>query len=70
MKTTKTEVKRRNQQQRGAGFSKAQVQRLAGVSERFVLFWYRGQRTSQKVQTAHDTLYAAAMTNGAARKSA
>jgi hypothetical protein len=57
----KTEVKQRNAERMAGGFTKVKVSRLADVSERFVYFWYRGERSSQKVQAAHNTLYAASL---------
>jgi hypothetical protein len=47
MKATASEVKRRNRQLRTS---------FAKVSERMVYLWYRGERTSQRVQAAHDAL--------------
>lgn len=56
MKTTKREVKERQAALRASPHTKADVQRLAGVSERMVYLWYRGERTSAKVKAAHDAL--------------
>ena len=60
MATTKTEVKRRRADKTRGGFTYDAVRRLAGVSERMVYHWYRGERTSAKIARAHQTL-----TNGA-----
>ncbi len=56
MKTTKREVKQRHAELRASGHTKADVQRLARVSERMVYFWYRGEKSSAKVAAAHRTL--------------
>lgn len=49
-------AKIRTRQLRASGRTKAQVMRFAQVSERMVYLWYRGERTSAKVQAAHDAL--------------
>ena len=56
MKPTKREVKERQAAIAASPHTKADVQRLAGVSERMVYLWYRGERTSKKVKAAHDAL--------------
>lgn len=60
MKTPKREVKKRRAEIEASPHTKADVQRLAGVSERMVYLWYRGERTSAKVAAAHRTLTAPA----------
>lgn len=52
----KREVKQRQTDLHASGHSKAEVQRLSGVSERMVYFWYRGERASAKVARAHRAL--------------
>jgi len=56
MKTPSRKVKERITALRASGHTKAEVQRLAAVSERMVYFWYRGERTSAKVAAAHAAL--------------
>lgn len=65
MKTTKREVKERQAALKASGHTKAEVRRLAGVSERMVYFWYRGEKASTKIAAAH-----AALTDGAATSKA
>lgn len=59
MKIPLREVKRRRAEIEASPHTKADVQRLAGVSERSVYRWYRGVMASQKIAAAH-----AALTNG------
>ncbi len=66
MKITKREVKERQQALRASGHTKADVRRLAGVSERMIYFWYRGEKASSKIAQAHRVLTA----NGAEREKA
>ena len=61
MKASPTEVKRRIRQLRASGQTKAAVQRFAKVSERMVYLWYRGERTSARVQAAHDAVVLTAL---------
>ena len=56
MKAPRREVKQRQAELKASPHTKADVQRLAGVSERMVYFWYRGERTSAKVEHAHRAL--------------
>lgn len=65
MKTTDPEVKqrkrealarRRTRELRTSGATKVAVQRFAKVSERMVYLWYRAERTSSRVQAAHDAV--------------
>lgn len=56
MKTTHREVKQRQADLKASEHTKADVQRLAGVSERMVYFWYRGEKSSAKIAAAHRTL--------------
>lgn len=56
MKTPPREVKQRLAALRASGHTKVAVQRLAGVSERMIYFWYRGERTSRKIADAHAAL--------------
>ena len=56
MKATPAEVKRRNKEIDASPHTKADVRRLAGVSERMIYFWYRGEKTSAKIAQAHRTL--------------
>jgi hypothetical protein len=56
MRITKREVKQRQDELAASGHTKADVQRLASVSERMVYFWYRGEKTSAKVAAAHRAL--------------
>lgn len=56
MRATPTEVKRRQREIEASQHTKADVRRLARVSERMVYFWYRGERSSAKVAHAHRTL--------------
>lgn len=63
MKIKSREVKQRVRALRAAGQTKAAVQRLSGVSERMVYFWYRGERTSAKVERAHRILTGTALAN-------
>ncbi len=46
-----------------SGHTKADVMRLAGVSERMVYFWYRGEKSSTKIAAAHRALTGAAATS-------
>lgn len=59
MKTSQREVKQRRAAIKASPHTKADVQRLAKVSERNVYKWYAGKLTSQKIAAAH-----AALTNG------
>lgn len=56
MKTTKSEVKKRRAEIAASPHTKADVQRLAKVSERAVYRWYAGTLTSEKIAAAHATL--------------
>ena len=56
MKATAAEVKRRKKEIDTSPHSKADVMRLAGVSERMIYFWYRGEKSSAKVAHAHRAL--------------
>lgn len=53
-------AKRRQRELRVSGGTKAAVQRFAKVSERMVYLWYRAERTSSRVQAAHDAVTAGA----------
>ena len=56
MKATASDVKRRRKELAASPHSKADVMRLARVSERMIYFWYRGEKTSAKVAAAHAAL--------------
>lgn len=53
MKTSQAEVKKRRAELKASPGTKADVQRVAGVSERAVYKWYRGELTSAKIAAAH-----------------
>jgi hypothetical protein len=55
--------RRRHRELRESGATKAAVQRFAKVSESMVYLWYRGLRTSQRVQAAHDAVTIVARAN-------
>jgi hypothetical protein len=61
MRITKREVKERQAALKASGHTKADVRRLAGVSERMVYFWYRGEKASAKIAQAHRALTGAAV---------